>query len=83
MGVVQSTLFINVQASVDPAHSAVAASSLYLASSVGMLMGMAGTSAVLQGTLRWALERRLTDAGFVDGVKRKVIAFTDTLLVCY
>jgi hypothetical protein len=80
MGVIQSTLFINVQASIDPAHSAVAASSLYLASSVGMLMGMAGTSAVLQGTLASALERRLTDAGFADRVKQKVNNFNVALL---
>ncbi|KAF2683010.1 MFS general substrate transporter [Lentithecium fluviatile CBS 122367] len=73
MGVIQSTLFINVQAAIDPAHSAVAASSLYLASSVGMLIGMAGTSSVLQSTLKGALERKLTDAGFADKEKWKII----------
>jgi len=80
MGVIQSTLFINVQASIEPAHSAVAASSLYLASTVGMLLGMAGTSAVLQGTLRWALERRLNDAGFADRIKWKVRDISEALV---
>ncbi|KAF1950460.1 MFS general substrate transporter [Byssothecium circinans] len=73
MGVIISTLFVGVQASIDPAHSAVAASSLYLASSVGTLMGMAGTSSVLQSTLRKALNRRLDYAGFEGWKKLKII----------
>jgi hypothetical protein len=81
-GVVQSTLFVNVQASVEPAHSAVATSSLYLSASIGMLMCMAGTSAVLQSTLRGALERRLTVEGFSDTIKRKVIKFSAALESC-
>lgn len=72
MGVVGSTLFISVQAAVDPAHSAVAASSLYLASSIGALLGMAGSSAMLQGALRSGLQRRLDDAGFEGRKKWKV-----------
>ena len=80
MGVLSSSLFVHVQASIDPAHSAVATSTLYLSSNVGMLMGMSGTSAVLQGTLQGALERRLTDAGFVDKMKWKVGGHSDALV---
>lgn len=72
MGVLGSTLFIGVQAAIDPAHAAVAASTIYLASSVGMLAGMAGTSAVLQGALRRGLDRRLDDMGFGEHRKWKV-----------
>lgn len=72
MGVASSTLFICVQASIDPAHSAVAASALYLASSIGAVLGMASSSAVLQGSLRVILDRKLDEGGFHGNSKQKV-----------
>ncbi|KAL6703416.1 hypothetical protein ACN47E_009675 [Coniothyrium glycines] len=72
-GIVQSALFISLQAAIDPAYTAIAASTLYLTSSVGMLSGMAGVSAVLQGTLRKGLAQRLDKLGFSDQVKREII----------
>jgi hypothetical protein len=72
MGVASSTLFICVQASIDPAHSAVAASTLYLAASIGSVLGMASSSAVLQGSLRLILDRKLGEGGFHGGSKQKV-----------
>ena len=72
MGVVGSTLFISVQAAIDPVHTAVAASALYLASSVGSVLGMASSSAVLQGSLRLILDRKLSDGGFEGHEKLKV-----------
>ncbi|KAI8933411.1 hypothetical protein NX059_010026 [Plenodomus lindquistii] len=73
MGIVQSALFISVQASVDQSQVAVAASALYLASAIGALSGMAGVSAVLRSTLRSGLDHRLTHLGFTGHTKRKII----------
>lgn len=55
-----------MQAALDPCFAAIAASTLYLASSIGMLGGTAGVSAVLQQSLRFNLDARLTDLGFSD-----------------
>lgn len=71
-GVVNSTLFISIQAALDPRFTAIAASTLYLTSSIGMLGGMAGVSAVLQQSLRANLNARLTVMGFGDHKKLKV-----------
>lgn len=65
-GVASSTLFISIHAALDPTFSAIAASTLYLASSIGMLGGMAGVSAVLQQSLKANLEQRLTQIGLTD-----------------
>ncbi|KAH7130146.1 major facilitator superfamily domain-containing protein [Dendryphion nanum] len=73
MGIAQSALFIGLQAAIDPSHMAVATSSLYLASSIGMVAGMAGTSAVLQEMLRRGLEHRLDDLGYSNHKKWKII----------
>ncbi|KAJ4287749.1 hypothetical protein N0V90_012453 [Kalmusia sp. IMI 367209] len=73
MGVVASTLFVSVQASVDPAHSAVAASTLYLAGAIGGVTGMASCSAILQGSLRVILDHKLSEGGFEGHKKWKII----------
>ena len=71
-GIANSALFISIQAALDPRFAAVAASTLYLASSIGMLAGMAGVSAVLQQSLRVGLDDRLTRLGMADEKKWKV-----------
>lgn len=71
-GIASSTLFISIQAALDPSFTAIAASTLYLASSVGMLGGMAGVSAVLQQSLRTNLDEKLTRLGYSDHKKLKV-----------
>jgi MFS family permease len=73
MGIVQSALFISVQAAIDPSFAAIAASTLYLTSSVGFLAGMAGVSAVLQGTLRHSLDQRLGKLGLESDKKWRII----------
>jgi MFS family permease len=73
MGIVQSALFISVQAAIDPSFAAIAASTLYLTSSVGFLAGMAGVSAVLQGTLRHSLDQRLGKLGLEGDKKWRII----------
>ncbi|KAF9696856.1 hypothetical protein EKO04_005201 [Ascochyta lentis] len=70
-GIASSTLFVSIQAALDPSFAAIAASTLYLSSSVGMLGGMAGVSAVLQQSLRANLEDRLTHMSFSDKKKWK------------
>jgi predicted MFS family arabinose efflux permease len=72
-GIVQSALFISIQAAIDPAHAAVAASSLYLASSIGTVAGMAGVSAVLREGLRYGLAKRLGYLGFDEGKIARII----------
>jgi len=71
-GIANSTLFISIQAALDPQYTATAASTLYLASSIGMLGGMAGVSAVLRQSLRVNLDARLSEMGFGDAKKVKV-----------
>ncbi|CAO2650235.1 Nn.00g015270.m01.CDS01 [Neocucurbitaria sp. VM-36] len=73
MGVVQSALFISVQAAIDPTFTAIATSVLYLTSSVGFLAGLAGVGAVLQEALIQGLDRRLTRLGFSGGRKVSII----------
>ncbi|KAJ4405468.1 hypothetical protein N0V91_005208 [Didymella pomorum] len=70
-GIANSTLFISIQAALDQQYTAIAASTLYLASSIGMLSGMAGVSAVLQQSLRVNLDARLTEMGFGNAKKMK------------
>ena len=71
-GIASSTLFISIQAALDPRFTAIAASTLYLASSIGMLGGMAGVSAVLQQSLRVNLNERLTHLEISEQKKWKV-----------
>ncbi|OCK82915.1 major facilitator superfamily transporter [Lepidopterella palustris CBS 459.81] len=63
-GIAQSALFISLQAAIDPAHTAVATSALYLSATVGMIMGLAGVSTTMQEMLRRALDRRLLGLGY-------------------
>ncbi|KAF2278941.1 MFS general substrate transporter [Westerdykella ornata] len=67
-GIAQSALFISVQAAIPNQYMAVAASALYLSASVGMMAGMAGAAAVLQGVVRGSLGRRLGEGGLGLGM---------------
>lgn len=71
-GIASSTLFISIQAALDPSFTAIAASTLYLASSVGMLSGMATVSAVLQQCLRTNLDEGLSHFGITGPEKLNV-----------
>ncbi|KAF2805302.1 major facilitator superfamily transporter [Mytilinidion resinicola] len=72
-GLAQSALFISLQAAIDPAHTAVATSALYLTGTIGMIMGLAGVSATMQETLRRGLDRRLLSLGFGHIKRGKII----------
>jgi MFS family permease len=73
MGVVQSALFISVQASIEPEYAAIAASMLYLTSPIGNVAGLAVASAVLQGMLKQGLGQRLDTLGYEEKRKWKII----------
>jgi MFS family permease len=73
MGIMQSTLFISIQAGIAPEHSAIAASVLYLTQPTGNVAGLAVASAVLQGTLRQGLGRRLEELGYEGKMKSGII----------
>lgn len=73
MGIMQSTLFISIQAGVAPEFSAIAASILYLTQPTGSVAGLAVASAVLQGTLRKGLGLRLGKLGYDGKTKSKII----------
>jgi MFS family permease len=73
MGTLQSALFISVQAGIDPSFSAISASLLYLAQPTGNVAGLAVASAVLQGTLKQGLSRRLAEMGIYGETQLKII----------
>ena len=74
-GIAQSALFISLQAAIDPAHTAVATSALYLSAQIGFVSGMAECAAVLAGGLRWALDRKLDRLGFYGQPKWDVSCY--------
>lgn len=63
-GIALSTTFIVLTASIDSSDMAVAAAGLYQAQNIGVVIGLSITEAIVQGTLRPMLERRLR--GFED-----------------
>jgi MFS family permease len=59
MGVVGSGIFIALTASLEQQHIAMATGGMYLASSFGMMMGVAVTTSVQLSSLRWLLGERI------------------------
>jgi len=72
-GIAFSATFIGLQAGVDRADMAVATAGLYLGSGLGMVLGVAGASAVQIGTLRPLLFGALAN---VDGAKEVSVRFS-------
>jgi MFS family permease len=73
MGIMQSALFISIQAGIASEFAAIAASVLYLTQPTGNVAGLAVASAVLQGTLKQGLGRRLQALGITDGKQSRII----------
>lgn len=73
MGIMQSALFIGIQAGIAPEYSAIAASMLYLTQPTGNVAGLAVASAVLQETLRKGLGLRLEELGYDGKMKSNII----------
>lgn len=72
MGMVQSAVFISVQAAVNPANKAAATSGMWLSTSVGMILGLACISAVVTETMKWDLDAALQASGMGEAARQKV-----------
>ncbi|KAH8646182.1 major facilitator superfamily transporter [Xylariales sp. PMI_506] len=72
-GMSQSAAFVALQASIDRSDRAAAISGLFLAGPVGMLLGIAGATAILMGVLRAALAAKLTKLGLSDSVIHEAV----------
>ncbi|KAK7394031.1 hypothetical protein QQX98_013186 [Neonectria punicea] len=74
-GIAQSAVFIALQAAINPADKAPAASALYLTGTIGCVIGLAASSAITQGILRVVVQSKLTQLGmersFIDEVIKK------------
>ncbi|KAK7755662.1 hypothetical protein SLS62_002273 [Diatrype stigma] len=68
-----SAVFIALQASIDPADKAVAASGLFLTMPIGTILGMALTSAATLSVLRRTLAPRLFELGLNGSQVKEVI----------
>ncbi|KAF5653743.1 major facilitator family transporter [Fusarium heterosporum] len=73
MGIAQSAAFIALQASIEPKDKAAAASGIFLSGTLGAVVGMAGTSATIQGLLRHDIEKNLGQMGMSRGAINEVI----------
>ncbi|RSM19948.1 hypothetical protein CDV31_001308 [Fusarium ambrosium] len=62
-GIAFSAGFISLQASIDPKDKASAAAGLFMTSTLGIIIGMAGTSAIIQGYLRYSVQLDLARLG--------------------
>ncbi|KAH7381983.1 major facilitator superfamily domain-containing protein [Cadophora sp. MPI-SDFR-AT-0126] len=71
-GLVQSAAFVALTAGIETDDMAMACSSFYMSANTGTVVGLASTNAVLQGTLRRGLEKRLVgypnSASIIDQV---------------
>jgi hypothetical protein len=58
-GIAEASVFVSLSASVDQAHQAVALSGLFLAANIGLISGLASSSAVLELSVKSELEKNL------------------------
>jgi hypothetical protein len=70
-----TTIFVAVNAIVEPAHKAVAASGLFLSMSVGMITGIAITSALMMGMMQKHLNEGLIKLGMTLLEREEVSCF--------
>ncbi|KAJ3535826.1 hypothetical protein NM208_g6975 [Fusarium decemcellulare] len=72
-GIAHSAAFIALQASIDPKDKAAAASGLFMTITLGAIVGMAATSATIQGVLRHEIHLKLTQIGMSQANINEVI----------
>lgn len=75
-----SAVFVALQASIDPADRAVAASGLFLVIPVGTVIGMALSSAAMISMLRHSLVPRLVELGLSGSQVAEVRCLDNTLI---
>lgn len=63
----EASVFIGLTASVEPSLHAIALSGLFQSTNIGVISGLAASSAVLQATLKRELDQKLV--GFEDKAK--------------
>ncbi|CAK7215872.1 hypothetical protein SEUCBS140593_002677 [Sporothrix eucalyptigena] len=71
-GIVQSAVFISLQAVVEPRYMAPAISILYLSSTCAMIIGLTCSSTIMQATLKPALSKNLLELGLDPEVRTEV-----------
>lgn len=70
----EASTFIGLTASVAPEYQAIAISGLFLAGNIGVISGLAGSSAVAELSLKMELAKGLADYPNKDKVSRPVCA---------
>ncbi|KAH9904947.1 major facilitator superfamily transporter [Xylariomycetidae sp. FL2044] len=69
-----SSIFVSLTAVIEAAHRAVVVSGLYLAMPVGMILGVASSSAVMLQVLQKSLDQRLLQLGVELEARAEIIA---------
>ncbi|KAJ4217459.1 hypothetical protein NW759_008765 [Fusarium solani] len=72
-GIAFSAGFISLQSSIDPKDKAAAAAGLFMTTTLGTIIGMAGTSAIIQGYLRYSVQLDLTRLGMSQAEISEII----------
>ncbi|KAI3325331.1 MFS general substrate transporter [Xylariaceae sp. AK1471] len=82
-GIIQSAVFIAIQASIDPADKAAGISGFFLATQIGTVLGMAAVSALMIGGLQQTLRARLIAEGVeqfaLDEILKQAVTSVDYL----
>ncbi|KAF5005271.1 hypothetical protein FDECE_8257 [Fusarium decemcellulare] len=74
MGMAYSVLFVATQASAEPDQVSAAVSTLFLSNSIGVIIGVASTSATVKIVLQKSLEAKLYRLGLDAATRRKIIS---------
>ncbi|KAM0806628.1 putative Major facilitator superfamily (MFS) profile domain-containing protein [Seiridium cardinale] len=82
-GIIQSAVFIAIQAAIDPVDKAASISGFFLATQVGTVVGTAAVSALMIGGLKETLKARLLSQGLeqpgIDKVLKQAVASVNYL----
>ncbi|KAG5659510.1 hypothetical protein KAF25_002069 [Fusarium avenaceum] len=74
MGMAYSVLFVATQASADPEHVSAAVSTLFLSNAIGVIVGVASTSATVKVVLRKSLDKKLFRLGLDAATRKEIIS---------
>ncbi|KAK9424893.1 putative Major facilitator superfamily (MFS) profile domain-containing protein [Seiridium unicorne] len=82
-GIIQSAVFVAIQAAIDPVDKAASISGFFLATQVGTVVGTAAVSALMIGGLKETLKARLLSQGLeqtgIDEVLEQAVASVNYL----
>jgi hypothetical protein len=77
-GMAEGAVFIGLTASVDPSLHAIALSGLFQSTNIGIITGLAASSAVLQATLKRELQQSLTGFKHKEKVRKPRYCIIDS-----